>query len=99
MNERMKDAGEKFILRWLWSERGVREDGSKVYNMDLLPSVPLVEELIGYHREGNFDRVMAFMQLMFMIEETYESEILPENPKNVAAEFLINQLDKMFVKK
>jgi len=99
MNERMKDAGEKFILRWLWTERGTNEDDSKVYNMDLIPSVPLIEELIAYHREGNFDRVMAMMQLMFMVEETYENEIHKEIPKNNAAEFLINQLDKMFVKK
>ena len=99
MNERMKDAGEKFILRWLWTERGSRDDGSKVYNMDLVPSVPLIEELIAYHREGNFDRVMAMMQLMFMVEETYETEYKKEKPKNNAAEFLINQLDKMFIKK
>ena len=98
MNERMKDAGEKFILRWLWTERGSREDNSKVYNMDLIPSVPLIEELIAYHREGNFDRVMAMMQLMFMIEETYEREVFVEKPQNNAAKFLIDQLDKMFVK-
>ena len=75
------------------------EDESKIYNMDLLPCAPLVEELIAYHREGNFDRVMAMMQLMFMIEETYETEYKKEKPKNNAAEFLINQLDKMFIKK
>jgi len=98
MNERMKDAGEKFILRWLWTERGSREDNSKVYNMDLIPSVPLIEELIAYHREGNFDRVMAMMQLMFMVEETYEREVFVEKPQNSAAKFLIDQLDKMFVK-
>jgi len=98
MNDRMKDAGEKFILRWLWTERGSREDNSKVYNMDLIPSVPLIEELIAYHREGNFDRVMAMMQLMFMVEETYEREVFVEKPQNSAAKFLIDQLDKMFVK-
>ena len=99
MNERMKDAGEKVILRWLWTERGSRDDGSKVYNMDLVPSVPLIEELIAYHREGNFDRVMAMMQVMFMVEETYEAEVFSKKPDNKAAKFLIDHLDKMFVKK
>ena len=98
MNERMKDAGEKFILRWLWTERGKNEEGTMIYNMDLIPSPGLIEELIRYHRQGNFDRVMGFMQVMFCVEEQYEEEISKEPPTNAVASFLVQNLDKMFVK-
>lgn len=99
MNDRMKDAGEKFILRWLWTERGKNDDGSMIYNMDLIPAPALIEELIQYHRGGNFDRVMSLMQLMFTVEESYEHEILPEEPKNSAASFLVDNLENMFKRK
>jgi hypothetical protein len=99
MNERMKDAGEKFILRWLWTERGTNENGSKIYNMDLLPSPGLIEELISYHRDGNFDRVMGFMQLMFSVEEEFDREIKKEPYKNDVAMFLNNNLNSLFLKK
>ena len=99
MNDRMKDAGEKYILRWLWTERGTREDGSKIYNMDLLPSPGLIEELILYHREGNFDRVMSFMQLMFCVEEEFDREIKKEPYRNNTASFLVNNMDRLFIKK
>ena len=96
MNDRMKDAGEKFILRWLWSERGKREDGSVIYNMDLIPAPGLIEELIQYHRNGNFDRVMALMQLMFCIEETYEQPVDKEPYKNKNISYLVDNIDNMF---
>ena len=99
MNERMKDAGEKFILRWLWTERGTNVDGDKVHNMDLITSPALLEELIQYHRGGNFDRVMALMQVMFMVEETYEEEIKPQKRKNHAAEYLVSNISTMFSRK
>ena len=98
MNDRMKDAGEKFILRWLWTERGKGEDGTMIYNMDLLPSPALIEELIAYHREGNFDRVMGFMQLMFFIEERYEQELIKETPQNIVASTLLSKSGVMFKK-
>ncbi|QDP46357.1 MAG: hypothetical protein GOVbin1709_19 [Prokaryotic dsDNA virus sp.] len=96
MNERMKDAGEKFILRWLWTERGTNSEGNKIYNMDLIPSPGLIEELIGYFRGGNFDRVMALMQVMFMVEESYEEEIGPEKRRNKAADYLVSNISSMF---
>ena len=99
MNDRMKDAGEKYILRWLWTERGKTEDGSHIYNMDLIPSVPLLEELIAYERMGNFDRVMAFMQLMFTIEEQYDREIKRIPDPHPAATFLVNNMKNMFKKR
>lgn len=99
MNERMKDAGEKFILRWLWTERGTGEGGNKIYNMDLIPSPGLIEELILYYRGGNFDRVMSFMQIMFCIEETYEEEVGKEPYINPNISYLIDNMAGMFKKR
>jgi len=96
MNDRMKDAGEKFILRWLWTERGKKDDGSMIYNMDLIPSPGLIEELIQYHRQGNFDRVMGFMQVMFCVEENYEQSVDKEPYVNPNIKYLVDNMDKMF---
>ena len=69
MNKQLKDAGEKYIKRWLLTERDIDENGSKILNLETIYDIGLLEELINYNRKGNFDRVMAFMMLMFQIEE------------------------------
>lgn len=90
MNDKMKAACEKWALNWMWTERGTNEDGEKIYNMDLIPSIGLVEELMGYNREGNFDRVMAFFQLMLVVEE-YKEEEVQHSTSNSIAEQLLNR--------
>ena len=69
MNKQLKDAGEKYIKRWLLTERDIDENGSKILNLETIYDIGLLEELINYNRKGNFDRVMAFRMLMFQIEE------------------------------
>lgn len=88
MNDKMKAACEKWALGWMWTERGVNESGEKIYNMDLIPSIGLIEELKAYNRDGNFDRVMAFFQLMLVIEEYKEEEITIENKNTIANQLL-----------
>lgn len=88
MNDRMKAACEKWALNWMWTERGTNEEGKIIYNMDLIPSIGLVEELMAYNRDGNFDRVMAFFQLMLVIEEHKEEEVKLDNSSHVATQLL-----------
>lgn len=88
MNERMKAACEKWALGWLWHPRGQTEDGEQLYNMDLIPSIGLIEELMAYNREGNFDRVMAFFQLILVIEEYKEVEVKQTTNSTVATQLL-----------
>jgi len=38
-------------------------------------SEPLLEELISYNRDGNFDRVIAFMLVMLFKEELHNLHI------------------------
>ena len=68
----------------------IDEEGEKIYNMDLIPSIGLVEELMGYSRDGNFDRVMAFFQLMLVVEE-YKEEEVTISTTNTIAEQLLNR--------
>ena len=79
MNEKLKDAGEKYISAWLTGVRGFDEDGNPVLNLETIYSEGLLEELIRYNRKGNFDRVMAFMQCMFQEEQDGLEKEFAEN--------------------
>jgi hypothetical protein len=69
MNEQMKDSGEKYIKEWLLTIIGYDEYGQPVTIIDTIDDPGLLEELILYNRKGNFDRVMALMQVMFQCQE------------------------------
>lgn len=69
MNDEMKDAGEKYIKKWLLTTIDYDENGNPVRILDTIDDPGLLEELIYYNRKGNFDRVMSIMMLMFSIEE------------------------------
>jgi len=68
MPKEIKAWGERLIKTWLLEEYS---PGKK--NLTKIFSEPLLEELIGYNTEGNFDRVMAFMLVMIMKEELYHN--------------------------
>lgn len=74
MNQSIKDWGEGAIRDWLIEEYA---DGRK--NLTKILSEPLLEELIAYNDEGNFDRVMAFM--MVMIYQTELQHTIPKKKK------------------
>lgn len=74
MVEKLKDAGEKYIKQWLLEERDYDENNNAILNLDLIYDPALLDELILYNRKGNFDRVMAFMMVMFQIEEDDEDK-------------------------
>jgi hypothetical protein len=88
MNDKMKEVGEKLINNWLISKRGKDEDDRFVYNMDLIPSVPLLQELISYNREGNFDSVMSLMMLLMLVEEREIREVKETQTINIAEQLL-----------
>lgn len=97
MNEQLKDAGEKYIKDWLLEIKNYDEDGNAILNLETIYSVGLLEELIGYNRKGNFDRIMAFMQVMFQCqEEELGKDYKGAQESRVSS--LLNALDKMFGK-
>lgn len=89
MNDKLKDAGEKYVKRWLLTKRDTDENGRSILNLETIYDVGLLEELINYSRKGNFDRVMSFMMLMFQIEEDdlgkEYGETISDNLKDLAA--------------
>lgn len=66
MNKQIKEWGEGMIKDWLNEEY---EPGKK--NLTKILSEPLLEELISYNDTGNFDRVMALMQVMIYKEQLH----------------------------
>lgn len=66
----IKDWAELKVRDWLNEEY---EPGKK--NLTKILSEPLIEELISYNREGNFDRVIAFMLLMVFKEELHNRHV------------------------
>jgi hypothetical protein len=94
MPEKLKEAGEKYIKKWLLEEREIDENGHIIMNLDTLYDIGLIEELIKYNRKGNFDRVMAFMILMLYLEN--EEEDTTYNQQKPIEDTLIYQLSKMY---
>jgi hypothetical protein len=70
MNKEIKLWGERVIRDWLNEEYA---PGYK--NLNKLFSEALLEELISYNEDGNFDRVMAFMMIMIYKEELHHVHV------------------------
>lgn len=70
MNKQLKDHGEILLRDWLNTE----EDG--VLNVRKIRSIPLLKELIMYDDDGNFDRVIAYMMVMYALQETHKQKII-----------------------
>jgi hypothetical protein len=70
MNKEIKLWGERLIRDWL------NEEYAPAYkNLTKIFSEPLLEELISYNEDGNFDRVMAFMMIMIYKEELHQVHV------------------------
>jgi hypothetical protein len=66
MTTGIKDWGEGAIKDWL-----IGEYAPGKMNLTKIFSEALLEELIAYNAQGNFDRVMAFMMIMIYIKELH----------------------------
>ena len=77
MNKQIKQWGEGLIKDWLNEEQA---PGKK--NLHNILSEPLLEELISYNDTGNFDRVMALMQVMIYREHHYNVKVKEKKKEN-----------------
>ncbi|QOR56882.1 terminase [uncultured phage cr56_1] len=77
MNKLIKQWGEGLIKDWLNEELA---PGKK--NLHNILSEPLLEELISYNDTGNFDRVMALMQVMIYRELLYNVKVKEKKKEN-----------------
>lgn len=70
MSKEIKLWGEGKIKEWLEEELSPGEP-----RLTTILSEPFLEELIQYNDKGNFDRVMAFMQIMVYREQLYNVQV------------------------
>jgi hypothetical protein len=77
MNKEIKIFAEGLIKDWLTEERS---DGRM--NLHTIMSEPLLEELISYSPDGNFDRVSALIVLMLYKEELYNVKLKENKEEN-----------------
>ena len=99
MIDQLKDAGEKYIKSWLLDTLDFDEDGNPIRSLDQIYSIGLLEELISYNRKGNFDRVMALMQVMFQDQEDmYEKTYEPLSKGNSKAKQIVDMIGNMYRK-
>ena len=78
MNTALKRYGEELIKTWLLEPHNEIKD-SNLLNLHTLRCKPLLHELIKYNSDGNFDRAMAFMMLMYFIQETRKIQVREES--------------------
>ena len=64
-NLKKKQQGSLYLRDWLLSKRGIDPKGNHKLNLNMIYSVPLLEELLKFDYEGNFDRVSALIIAMF----------------------------------
>ncbi len=83
----IKDWGERELRDWLNEEisPGVKQ-------LTRIMSVPLLQELISYNSEGNFDRVMAMMMVMIYKKELHKVHIKEKTNHSKSDPFLTGPL-------
>jgi len=82
-NKIIKEEAIKYLRDWLLEVRGEVE-GRQVLNLHMIRDTRLLEEMIAFDFEGNFDSVMGFTGCIVGLEETFnkykeETKIQEEN--------------------
>jgi hypothetical protein len=87
MNQQLKDHGEILARDFLQTEE---EEGK--LQLRKIRCLPLLHEFIMYDDHSNFDRVMAFIQCMYALQELHKQKV-------IMAEDNTNKMDSFFNKK
>ena len=99
MNDKLKDAGEKYLKDWLLEVSDYDENGDPIRNLDRIYSIGLLEELIQYNRKNNFDRVSAMFMCMMQIQEETLGKIYEKNNSNNRTKEMIKLMNNFFKRK
>lgn len=98
MNLQLKDAGERYVKDWLLTVIDHDEHGNQIRVLDRIYSRRLLEELIAYHRKGNFDMVSSLFMCMFQVQEEPLEKEYAEQVEHKNAKKLLSMMDKMYKK-
>lgn len=90
----------KYVREWLLEPRGDAEDGRTIRNLNLIRDTRLLQEMIAFDFEGNFDSVMAFAECIVALREKYnqyQNEIIKQtNEENNILSFLNNSISNAY---
>lgn len=75
MTQGIKAQCELYLRDWLLEERGQDESGEPIRNLHTIMSIPLLQELIAYNKDGNFDRAIAFMVTILHSHENHKLQV------------------------
>lgn len=98
MNDQLKDAGERYVKQWLLTVLDHDENGDKVTVIDRIYSIRLLEELIAYHRKGNFDLLSSLFMCMFQVQEEALGTEYNAKKEHKTGKKLLEMIDEMYQK-
>ncbi|MDB4286362.1 hypothetical protein N9933_03585, partial [bacterium] len=98
MNLQLKDAAERYTKIWLLTILDYDENGDPITVIDRIYSERLLEELIGYHRKGNFDLLSSIYMCMFQVQEESLGKEYKDKNINPVARDLLAMIDSMYKK-
>jgi hypothetical protein len=75
MTAERKKQGEIYLRDWLLTPIEVLEDGKKKLILHTIVDPALLQELIKFNHDGNFDRSMALIVGMYHIKEMYNKKV------------------------
>ena len=64
-----------YLRDWLRAKRGKDEEGNRIFNLNTIYDIALLDELIKFNMDGNFDRVSSLLVGMFHLKDLYNKEI------------------------
>lgn len=76
MTKQRKEQGEIYIRDWLMTPVTNYDDGSTKLVVHTIFDPALLQELIKYNKDGNFDRVLSLMVGMYHQKELYNKKVV-----------------------
>lgn len=75
MTKARKEQGEIYIRDWLLTPVTKYDNGEETLVLHTILDPALLEELLKFHKDGNFDRVMAIMIGMYHMKEKFNKKV------------------------
>ncbi|TFH03661.1 MAG: hypothetical protein E4H06_04125 [Methanosarcina sp.] len=92
MTAQRKEQGELYIRDWLNSKISTDDQKNEIKTLHTIMDIGLLNELIKYNADGNFDRVSALMIGMYHQKENQSKKIVSQAEVNPLVEFLARDL-------